>query len=81
MLKETGEPCHMSIKILLQHMCMRVPDKAEYRSKAAQVLIDFGPHHHVSNGGKMFDSLDLTITFLMGGGGECLTLWTSPSCF
>ena len=39
MLKELGEACLVSVKILLQHMCMRVPDKAEYRSKAAQVAL------------------------------------------
>ena len=39
MLKELGEACLVSVKILLQHMCMRVPDKAEYRTKAAQVAL------------------------------------------
>ena len=39
MLKERGEACLVSVKILLQHMCMRVPDKAEYRTKAAQVAL------------------------------------------
>ncbi|KAL8602928.1 hypothetical protein ACOMHN_057238 [Nucella lapillus] len=38
-LQEIGEPCHTSMKILLQHMCMRVPDKTEYRTKAAQSTV------------------------------------------
>ena len=27
-----------SVRILLQHMCMKCPDKAEYRGKVAQVI-------------------------------------------
>jgi condensin-2 complex subunit D3 len=41
LLKEVGEGCLASVKILLQHVCMKVPDKAEYRNKAAQVQMRF----------------------------------------
>ena len=36
-LIEKNENVLPSVRILLQHMCMKVPDKAEYRSKVAQV--------------------------------------------
>ena len=38
-LVEKNENVLPSVRILLQHMCMKVPDKAEYRSKVAQVGI------------------------------------------
>ncbi|XP_025088497.1 condensin-2 complex subunit D3-like [Pomacea canaliculata] len=40
LLKMIGKPAFVSIKILLQHMCMQVPDRAEYRSKTAQAVVE-----------------------------------------
>ena len=36
-LIEKNENVLPSVRILLQHVCMKVPDKSEYRSKVAQV--------------------------------------------
>ena len=41
MLKTIGEPCLISVTILVQHICMQVPDRAEYRAKAVQVCVCF----------------------------------------
>ena len=34
------ESCLHSVRILLQHLCVKVPDKADYRSKVAEVGLD-----------------------------------------
>ncbi|CAL1547496.1 unnamed protein product [Lymnaea stagnalis] len=38
--KEMGERCVQSLKILLQHICCKVPDRTEYRSHAAEAVIE-----------------------------------------
>lgn len=47
MLKECGSPALGSAKILLQHLCMKVPDRAEHRTKVAQVSMT-GTQHTAS---------------------------------
>ncbi len=43
-LVETGRELVLpSVRILLQHMCDKVPDKAEYRSRVAQVQTVHNP--------------------------------------
>lgn len=39
LLESAAEGYSSSARILLQHMCIKVPDKAEYRSKVAEVCL------------------------------------------
>uniref|UniRef100_S4R8W0 Non-SMC condensin II complex, subunit D3 n=1 Tax=Petromyzon marinus TaxID=7757 RepID=S4R8W0_PETMA len=38
LVKEVGEKCIPLLRILLQHICVKVPDKADYRGHAAQAV-------------------------------------------
>ncbi|XP_078451127.1 condensin-2 complex subunit D3 isoform X3 [Lampetra planeri] len=38
LVKEDGEKCIPLLRILLQHICVKVPDKADYRGHAAQAV-------------------------------------------
>ncbi|XP_069133274.1 condensin-2 complex subunit D3-L-like [Argopecten irradians] len=39
MVKQCGERVYTSLRTLIQHMCTKVPDKTEYRSRVAQSVI------------------------------------------
>ncbi|OWF35473.1 condensin-2 complex subunit D3-like isoform X2 [Mizuhopecten yessoensis] len=39
MMKQCGDRVHPSVRTLLQHMCTKVPDKTEYRSRVTQSVI------------------------------------------
>ncbi|KAK3583282.1 hypothetical protein CHS0354_011171 [Potamilus streckersoni] len=39
LLREGGDKACASVRTLLQHMCTKVPDKAEYRIKVAQAVV------------------------------------------
>ena len=38
MYKQIGEKALPSIRILLQHMCVKVPDKVEYRTRVSHTI-------------------------------------------
>lgn len=40
LIKRFGEESVNSARILLQHLCSKVPDKAEYRAKTAQSVVE-----------------------------------------
>ncbi|XP_033751450.1 LOW QUALITY PROTEIN: condensin-2 complex subunit D3-like [Pecten maximus] len=39
MMKQCGDRVHSSVRTLIQHMCTKVPDKVEYRSRVTQSVI------------------------------------------
>ncbi|KAI0221272.1 Condensin-2 complex subunit D3 [Lamellibrachia satsuma] len=45
LLQTESADCLHSVRILLQHLCVKVPDKADYRSKVAQVFVDILNEH------------------------------------
>ena len=39
-LLKVGEPSYEAVEVLLQHLCLRVPERAEPRQKTSEAILD-----------------------------------------
>ncbi|KAL4224772.1 Condensin-2 complex subunit D3 [Mactra antiquata] len=53
LMKQCGDRGHTSFRTLLQHMCTKVTDRAEYRNKVAQSVVDIANDMPTENYCKM----------------------------